>query len=484
MKWNSWVLTGFVSAFILFNITTVSASSSAGKVIIRLDLKKAGMRIQDLPGSIDIAGQDLEHGTVDIVGSHDYFQLLQSDDYPVEILRTQPESIDSRYMNPQKIEVFVNELQRQYPDLVRVETIGQTLKGRPLRAVRISRPDGPAFKPAVLFNAMHHAREIMTPEVAVDIMIFLVKNAENPDMPLVAEWLKRLQIWVIPQVNPDGNEIVWNEDNWWRKNARGDGSRTWGVDINRNYPYAWNTCNGSSGSPGNQTYRGESPGSEPETQAVMKFVQEKNIALSVSYHSYSELVIAPYGCQGSYTPENAIVRDIGREFAGLLKTDDGRGTYKYGTGWELLYSTDGDDISWMYNKVNTLAYVVEINSSSQGFQPDYERWRNKTVEAQRPGWQYLLSRMIAGPQVVGRILDSKTGQPVNATVSIAGVRYKDENPRRSQGGYFQKLLIPGSYELVFSAPGYQTQRMAVSVDSAPAVQDVFMEPGLSLDESF
>ena len=71
-------------------------------------------------------------------------------------------------------------------------------------------------------------------------------------------------------LNVDGNNIVWTTDNMWRKNARGQGNNVYGVDLNRNYSYAWNSCNGSSGSTSSETYRGASAASEPETQALMK----------------------------------------------------------------------------------------------------------------------------------------------------------------------------------------------------------------------
>src|SRR5690606_16847597 len=170
--------------------------------------------------------------------------------------------------------------------------------------------------------------------------------------------------------------------------------------------------------------------SEPETQAVMKLVKEKNVAISISYHSYSELVIAPYGCRGQYTPENFILESVGRDFAQKLEKDNGRGHYDYGTGWELLYPVDGEDIGWMYNQYNTLAYVVEVNSTSQGFQPDYDKWREVSVEKQRPGWQFLLQQLLVGPQIRGRMIDASTNRLVDGSVKLLGMNYTNESPRR------------------------------------------------------
>lgn len=461
-----------------FSLTKhVRAEAVEPKVIIRLDLLSSALTIQSIPGTIDIAGQDLKNQTIDLVGSRDYFELLKEGGFDVEIIDEQRGRVDGRYLHSKKVRSLIYSFKEKYPDLVHIEEIGKSLLGQPILAVRLSTPENILSKPTILFNGMHHAREVMTAEVTMDIISYLLTHSTDPEMPWIAEWLKNTAIWVLPQFNPDGNDIVWATDNWWRKNARGDDRQIWGVDLNRNYPYEWASCGGSSESRNNQTFHGESAGSEPETQAMMTFVKNNNFAMNISYHSYSELVIAPYGCDNHFTPENAIVKKIGYDLARRLKTDDGFDTYRYGTGWEILYPVDGDDISWMYNEVNTLAYVVEVNASAQGFQPDYGQWRDRTVEAQRPGWMGLINRLVTGPQIRGRMLDSQTGAPVDGFIKIAGLNYSDEKPRSARNGFFYKPLIAGHFELEFSAPGYKTETMAFSLDDeSTVIQDIYFEP--------
>src|SRR5690606_35297117 len=129
-----------------------------------------------------------------------------------------------------------------------------------------------------------------------------------------------------------------------------------GVDLNRNYPKGWGSCNGSSGSRTSDTYRGEAPASEPETQAMMKLIQKIRPVFDISYHSYSELVLYPFGCRGQKTQTEEVVAKIGREMGTLLK-------YEPGTPWEILYSADGGDIDWMYDEYQVIPYVIEINST-------------------------------------------------------------------------------------------------------------------------
>ncbi len=191
-------------------------------------------------------------------------------------------------------------------DFMKVIEIGKSIEGRSILAVKISDNvnDNEPDEPVVLVNAMHHAREVMTTEVAVD-MIQNVASRYATDTQM-QQRVNQLQIYVVPMVNPDGNHKVWHSDSMWRKNARGG----YGVDINRNYPEGWNSCNGSSSNRNQDDYRGESPASEPETQTMMKLVQSIRPVLNLSLHSYSEMVLYPFGCRPSKTPSAEPVEAI------------------------------------------------------------------------------------------------------------------------------------------------------------------------------
>jgi hypothetical protein len=247
-------------------------------------------------------------------------------------------------------------------------------------------------------------------------------------------------------VNPDGNNKVWTSNNMWRKNTR----EGYGVDINRNYPYAWGTCNGSSGSTSSDTYRGPSAGSEPETQAMMGLVSRVKPVLSISYHSYSELVIYPYGCDNQHTPDRETVESVGRQLASRLPKDGASGTYDPGTSWELLYAVDGGDIDWYYNEHGVIPYVIEVNSTSQGFQPPFS-WRQRTVEKNRAGWGYMIDRLaqsgirgnvsISGQQADSGVISLSTiGSESNMGEAIRTYNIKSD-------GTFHIVVEPGMYKL-------------------------------------
>lgn len=339
----------------------------------------------------DFVGIDQDKGTATFLSDGDKIDKVRS----VRILgKREVLAPDANYKKPADIERILMETQRNYPSLAWVESIGKSVEGRDLYAIHLSNHTGNPNKPAVLFDAMHHAREIMTPEVALDIVDYLTKNYATD--PKVKKWMDSYSIWVVPMVNPDGNNKVWTSQSMWRKNTEGG----YGVDVNRNYPYAWNTCNGSSGSKNSETYRGPSAGSEPETNALMDLAKKIRPIFNISYHSTSEIVIYPYGCSPKRIPEpdRQIYEGVGKELAKKLVRDTGTGTYKAGTSYELLYNVDGGSVDWMYAQDKIMSFVIEMNSGSQGFQPSYKQWRDKTVQRQRAGWMYILDRM-EGPGI-------------------------------------------------------------------------------------
>ncbi len=296
---------------------------------------------------------------------------------------------DPKYKQYSYVREYLLETERRFPGVAKVYVIGKSVEGKEILAIHLTdQAHRSTQKESVLFDAMHHAREVMTAEVGLDIVGYLTQ-AQGRDQR-VKKWLSKYNIWVVPMVNPDGNDRVWKSDSMWRKNTQGGH----GVDINRNYPYDWNACGGSSGSKTSEIYRGASAGSEPETQAMMNLVAKVKPKFNISYHSYSELVIYPFGCSPKKIPagDAAVYLKVGQELASKLVKDTGRGTYRFGTSYELLYNVDGGSTDWMYTSAKTMTFVVEVNSTSLGFQPPYT-WRNPTVEKQRAGWQYILERM-------------------------------------------------------------------------------------------
>lgn len=428
--------------------------------------------------NFDVAGFNWKKQQIEVITDQEGIKKLQSARMKGKIIAAQgpdyarSEIIDSRYLSPEKVESKLKAIHAQFPQLTQLEQIGTSLQGRPIWALLISTTPNmqdPEYyqKPSLIFDGMHHAREIMTPEVVMDVADTLLSEQVRRDNRW-QELLGRWNIWIVPMLNVDGNNIVWTQDTWWRKNARAQNGDTFGVDLNRNYDFKWNACNGSSGSPGSDTYRGASAGSEPETQALENLAQKVIPTGSLSYHSYSELVIYPYGCKGVLTGENALLSKIGAELAQMLPSDskDG-GTYTPGTPWQLLYSVDGDSSGYMFGEFGALSFTFEVN---QEFQPKYEL-REPTLLKHRKAWAYFINRMNQNLLSL-KIVDGKTGKPTQAQIIIANIILNQgEKPYRTNiGGNYFKVLDPGKYTFgVILKDGRKTQ-FEVEMKGAPLQQ--------------
>lgn len=399
----------------------------------------------------DVAGVNLQKGTIEVITNDAGIQRLEANQIRGQVMittmRSGREDIDPRYLNPQKVEDTLKALNAQFPQMTRLEKIGTSLQGRAIWALLISSTPSAQDpksleKPSIVFDGMHHAREIMTPEIVLDVAQTLLASARlrsRAAMDVIDRW----NVWVVPMLNVDGNNIVWTEDAWWRKNAHASASESiYGVDINRNYPFKWNTCNGSSGSHGAQDYRGEAGASEPETQALMRLGQMARPAASLSYHSYSELVLYPYGCKGVLTGENELHERVAKELAALLPSDSGRGNYTPGSPWQLLYSVDGDSMSYMHSEFGALSFTFEVN---QDFQPPYSV-REPTLVKHRKAWQYFLGRIDKNLLRI-RVMDGKASKPVVANIEISTLphKYGEKMFQSNVAGNFFKVLEPGRY---------------------------------------
>jgi len=454
-----------------------SGTNTSPQSVVRLYLPFDKQAIFGLElGRYDILQRSPQKGWCDILVNDLELAELMASGLQIEIRKTPAElgtlTIDPEYLNNDEIGALLASYQFQYPDLIHVFSAGLSYENRTIWAVKIS--DNAAVDEdeyAHFFVGCHHAREVMTPEIPMDIIDYLLTHYGTD--PEVTAWVDSKEIYLMPMMNPDGNMYCWTTDPWWRKNRHTSGGVPNGVDLNRNYPFAWGACGGSSGSPYDDTYRGPSAGSELETQAVLNMALGKHFTTSISYHSYSELVIYPYGCSGDYPADEAQM-DLGQQLAARIMRDSGQMGYSAGTSWELLYDTDGDDVGWHYAVNGTFAFVFELN---QEFQPDYSL-RDPTVERQRPAWMYALNRT-NGPAILGHVYDACTGAPLEAVLTLDEVTFiNGESPRTSEPEYgrYHWLVMPGTWHLMAARVGYNLTEAEINVGNFAVEKDIYLVP--------
>jgi murein tripeptide amidase MpaA len=188
----------------------------------------------------------------------------------------------------------------------RVQLPETSVQGRPVHALRM-RAGGAGDRRGVLVVGGTHARELMNPDAIVELAVdLLVSHANGTDIVYGGRrWsvsevrliLETLDLWLVPCTNPDGRVHAMTVDRMWRKNrAVNAGTACVGVDLNRNADMLWGVTQGqTSCSPCSDVYCGPSAFSEPETRNVKHLLDTCRIDTFADVHSYSELVLWPWG---------------------------------------------------------------------------------------------------------------------------------------------------------------------------------------------
>ena len=281
------------------------------------------------------------------------------------------------YYTLEEVYQKLDEMFNNYPNLItEKDSIGHTIEQRPIYSVRISdNPNINEEEPEVLYTALHHARE---PESMMQMIYFMYYLLENYGADEEVTYLvDNREFYFIPVVNPDGykyNEVTNpNGGGMWRKNKRdnnNDGviNSSDGVDLNRNYGYEWAYDNiGSSSQTSAATYRGSAPFSEPETETVRQFCKAHNFQLALNYHTYSNLLITPWGYIPEETPDSVFYRDIATDMTQY-------NNYTWGFSADIIYAVNGDSDDWFYGeqseKNKIFAMTPEVGES---FWPSQDR---------------------------------------------------------------------------------------------------------------
>ncbi len=258
------------------------------------------------------------------------------------------------------IDTKLQDLAAARPDLVTLETIGTSIEGRPIRAIRISRD--PAL-PAIALNCTQHAREWISPMVGMAIADALV-DGEGSD-PRVTAILSRVEVWVIPVVNPDGYTHSWGPERLWRKNRRVNSDGSIGVDLNRNWGYQWGGA-GASTVPSNDTYRGTAPFSEPESQALRDLhLARPDIVASIDFHAYGQLILSPWGYTTAANPQAAMFGELGNRMKAAIAAET-QANYTSGPIGSTLYLASGGMVDWAYGERGQVSYTIELRDLGQG----------------------------------------------------------------------------------------------------------------------
>ena len=239
--------------------------------------------------------------------------------------------------------------------------------GYDLMVLKLTNQAMPGPKPKLFVMSAIHAREYTTAETNTRFAEYLVNNyGVDPD----ATWLLDYnEIHLLLQSNPDGRKMA-EGGQLWRKNVDNNyctNTTSRGADLNRNYPFHWGGP-GASTNQCDETYRGASAASEPETQAVVNYVRSQypdlrnddlisaapitTSGIFMDLHSYAQLVLWPWGDTSQAAPNGPAMQTLGRKFAYFNNY-----TPEQSVG---LYPTSGTTDDTAYGELGVPAYTIEM----------------------------------------------------------------------------------------------------------------------------
>jgi carboxypeptidase T len=276
-------------------------------------------------------------------------------------------------------------------------SIGTSVEGRNIWAIKISdNPELDEDEPELLFTGLHHAREPQSLMTLIYLMDYIA--AEYPHNSQIKHLVDYREIWIVPVLNPDGyvynQNIAPNGGGMHRKNRKSNGctGTGMGIDLNRNYGYKWGYDNtGSSGNPCDETYRGLSAFSEPETNFLQQFIESRQFINAMNYHSYGNLMLYPFGYSSSATMP---VADL-EVFQMIAETIESMNGYTAQPSYNL-YPTNGGSDDWMYGEKGIYAFTGEIGGYSDGFWPATSRIEPLAAENLQPNLYFI---SVAGAQL-------------------------------------------------------------------------------------
>jgi hypothetical protein len=452
-----------------------------GKTWLRLHTKSPGLLLKRMhQENIDITGSHHRLGFVDIyIEASKMNDILEKHGKYIQ----RAESIDhlkttralSDYHDPQEVSIFLDQIAVTYPNIAQKVTLVEGLfDGHAIYAMKISdNVEIDEDEPTFLMDMQTHAREVMTTEVGLDAIEHLTSNYGFD--PNITNWINNLEIWIVPVVNPSGAAYVFTTDSMWRTNRQADCE--YGVDINRNFSWNYRQCSGSDDYCGSEVYHGTGPASELETQTMEALMAELRPMFYINYHSYGEYILWSSGC--GLVDNHETLAYYANQLNNRVENDDGQvGQWTIGNSAEALYSAPGAADDHAFGAIGAISFTFELNSYD--FQPDYDTYRDVTVERQRAAWQYLLDQTLNGPTIQGNVYDASILEPTSCDIEIASSTFlSGQWPLTTDArGRFGRAVMPNSeHLLVFTKQGFIPQVLNIQVGTSPSYFEVYLVPG-------
>ncbi len=337
-----------------------------------------------------------------------------------------------------------------YPDLCQITEFGTSLHGRKLLALKITDNTGvKENEPVVFYSSTIHGDETLGYILMLRLIDYLLVNY-NTDLK-VKNLVDQVEIWINPLANPDGAYFL--SDASVSGATRLNGNQ---VDLNRDFPDLMYTD-------------WENEMRQPETLAMMSFMEDIQPVLSANFHGGAEVVNYPWDTWSRLHADDTWFRKISRAYADTAQYYSHSGYMTYldngitnGYVWYPVYGGRQDYVTYL---LHGREVTIELSNDKMPAENSLNDYWNSNKQSLL---QYI-GQALTG--FTGEVTDSITGQPLNAKISIANHDYDSSFVlSASTNGIFYRLADEGSYIFLIKAPGYATKRLQVSITEGGLTQ--------------
>ncbi len=347
------------------------------------------------------------------------------------------------YHNYIELTAFLQDIADNYPDITRLESIGQSVQGRELWVMEISdNPGVNEIEPEFKYVANMHGDETVGRELSLYLIEWLVEGYGSD--PRAIDIINNTDVFIMPTMNPDGFE------NGSRYNANG-------TDLNRDFPDQFSD-------PNNTTI-----GREPETRAVMDWTWDHHFVLSANMHTGALVANYPYDgpSSGVYSacPDDDLFIHISLAYADAHPNMDSGGFSNGITNGAQWYAISGGMQDWNYIWEGDFDITLEQNDVKW---PSSNQLAGLWEDHREPLLAYLEE---VHDGVRGIVIDADSGEPLSANISVQGIDH-DILPDPENGDYY-RLLSAGTYTITAQAFGYLAQSETVIVPPSGYVEQNF-----------
>ncbi|KAM3932221.1 mast cell carboxypeptidase A-like [Leptodactylus fuscus] len=268
----------------------------------------------------------------------------------------------TRYREWKEIAVWAYSFSLNHPNLASVVQIGETYEGRPMLVLKIGNQK--SAKRGVFLECGIHAREWISPAFCQWFVTEAIRTyGKDKEM---TKLLDSLIFHVLPVYNIDGYIWTWTSDRFWRKNrAPTPNDKCFGTDLNRNFNISWNGIHFTD-EPCSEAYAGSAPESAPETKALTTYIRENLSSLKayLSVHSYSQLLLYPYGYKDEKAPNHEKLEEIASSAVKALHSLYNT-SYTYGPIYTTIYPVSGSSIDWTYDIGIKYSFTFELRDEGE-----------------------------------------------------------------------------------------------------------------------